>query len=93
MKNTAFLFFLLFHSFCFATCIDLRNIEFQKVDAFKFLSTSAGKNIAFINVDTLIPDNQITFRFYADKLCDTGAEAEFQMNGRQSKVRIIVLFK
>ena len=95
MKKIIAIFLIAYNSSVYAQsyCIDLRNIEFQKVDMFKFLATRDGKNIAFISIDTRIPDNQITFRFYADKLCDRGAESEFQMNGKQSRVSFIVPFK
>ena len=76
-----------------STCIELRNIEFQKVDNKKFLATTAGKNIAFVSTYGPIPDKQIVFRFYAEKLCDSGAEAEFQMNGIQNAISTIILFK
>ena len=68
MKKIVALFFFMSFSCVFAECIDLRNIEFQKVDYSKFLASKDGKNIAFLSVSVAIPDSKISFRFFSEKL-------------------------
>ncbi len=74
-------------------CISLQGIELQKVDTYKFLASKNGKNIAFVNLRNGIPEGVVSFRFFSENLCNRGAESEFQMNGKQSRVHDITLFK
>ncbi|MBP0119029.1 MAG: hypothetical protein ITD49_06025 [Candidatus Nitrotoga sp.] len=73
-------------------CIALQGIEFQKVDTYKFLASKNGKNVAFVNVNEGIPEGVVRFRFFSEKLCNSGAASEFQMNGKQTVVYVITIF-
>ena len=67
-------------------CIPLQGIEFQKIDTHKFLASKNGKNLAFVTVSAAIPEGVVRFRFFSEKLCDSFAESEFQMNEKLIRV-------
>ena len=67
-------------------CITLQGIEFQKIDTYKFLASKNGKNLAFVTVSAAIPEGVVRFRFFSEKLCDSFAESEFQMNEKLIRV-------
>ena len=93
MKKYLFALLLMLTTNVYASdCIALQGIEFQKVDTYKFLASKNGKNIAFVNVSSAIPEGVVRFRFFSEKLCEIGAASEFQMNGQQSRVYGITIF-
>ena len=93
MKKYLFALLLMLTTNVYASdCIALQGIEFQKVDTYKFLASKNGKNIAFVNVSAPIPEGVVRFRFFSEKLCNSGAASEFQMNGKQSSVIYMTIF-
>ena len=78
-----------------AECINVNGISFEKIDSTKLLVTKDDKNIAIIHTYFMVslPSKIGAFRFFSEKLCDSGAENKFHIDGKLFNVDRIELFK
>jgi hypothetical protein len=76
-----------------ADCIPVSGLAFEKIDSNKLLAISNGKNIAIISISyEILPASISQFRFFSEQLCDSGAEAQFHIDGKLFRVAIIQKF-
>lgn len=74
-------------------CIDVNGLSFEKIDSNKLLATRGGKNIAIIWINAILPDRIGTFRFFSEKICNSGAEDKFHIDGNLFRISIIEPYK
>jgi hypothetical protein len=96
-----FIFISLHNSALAQNCIEnLEGITVEKIQHFQLLFKQNGKNLAIVTTDTtvyisppIIPDQIKQIRFFSQRLCTTGAESKFHINGSFFEVSRIELFK
>lgn len=78
-------------------CVAVNGMVFERVDQFKLLASKDGKNVAIIHtvqdVFHQLPTSLGAFRFFSDKLCQTGAESQFHIGGRLYQVTLVQVFR
>lgn len=81
----------------FASCLDADRLEFRQIDEKDFLVSKDGKNIAILTLASAskknIRQNDNTWEFFTPKICHSGANADFMLNGKMSRIFLIRLFK
>ncbi len=75
-----------------ATCLPVAGLTFEKIDSNKLLVIRGGKNIAILYTYDYLPKSIAQFRFFTEKICDTGAENKFHIDGQLHKVTLIEFF-
>jgi hypothetical protein len=65
-----------------ATCLPVAGLTFEKIDYNKLLVIRGGKNIGILNICGSLPKSIAQFRFFNEKICDTGAEDKFHIDGQ-----------
>lgn len=75
-----------------ATCLPVAGLTFEKIDFNKLLVIRGGKNIAILSTYDYLPKSIAQFRFFTEKICDTGAENKFHIDGQLHKVTWIEFF-
>jgi len=78
-------------------CVAVNGMAFERVDQFKLLASKDGKNVAIIHtvpdVFNPLPTSLGAFRFFSDKLCQSGAESQFHIGGRLYQVTLVQVFR
>ena len=81
----------------FASCLDADRLEFRQIDPRTFLVSRDGKNIAILTLYNSsiknISQNDNTWEFFTPKICDSGANADFMLNGKRSSILAIEIFR
>lgn len=78
-------------------CVAVNGMVFERVDQFKLLASKDGKNVAIVHtvqdVFNPLPTSLGAFRFFSDKLCQSGAESQFHIGGRLYQVTLVQVFR
>ena len=76
-----------------ANCIPVHGLSFERISGGSLLASREGRNIAIVNVSQSLPERLGQFRFFSANLCESGAEAQFHIDGKLNRVSFIQIFK
>ena len=100
LKLVVFILLLIVNRTCFAQCIPVVGLQFERISNTEIMASKNGKNYAALVVSTKVdfqwgslPEKIGAFRFFSEELCNFGAESRFHIDGNLYYLRKVELFK